>query len=61
MCNARREQPKIATVSSCHITVLDDRVLGRSYNPYLQEIYLVLRYGNFSDVLPSKHLSLFSF
>lgn len=61
MCNARREQPKITTVSSCHITVLDDQVLGRSYNPYLQEINLVLRYGNFSDVLPSKHLSLFSF
>jgi len=59
--NARREQPKIEA-SSCYVTVLDYPILWSvSYNPYLQESNLVLRYDNFSDAIPSKHLSPFSF
>lgn len=58
VCNARREQLKITKVSSCHITVVDYWVLwNASYNPYLQEVNLVLRYDNFSDAIPSKHLT----
>lgn len=62
VCNAKREQLKITKASSCHIAVLDYLVLWSvSYNPYLQEINLVLRYDNFSGAIPSRYLSLFSY